>query len=191
MTNFTIHTADSAPDAARTTLASVAKKYGFTPNLLGILAENPAALAAYIGLGEQAGKAGLSPLETQIVQIGASVENECHFCVAAHTAISVGGGLDGETLNAVRENRPITNARHEALRQFTKKVVNQRGFVSDAETAAFLEAGFTRSDILAVIVSVALKTISNYTNHISETPVNAEFAEFAWTPNRSSRASAA
>lgn len=182
MANFTLHDSTTAPEGARDFIAGVEKKMGFVPSLYAVFAENPAVLQAYTQLADQLGKTGLSPLEQQIVTITASVENECHFCVAAHTTISEGAGLDLTVIDAVREDRPIADAKLEALRVFSKKIVVDRGFVSDTDVEAFLAAGYDRSAVLAVILGVSLKVISNYTNHVAETPVNEAFQKHAWTP---------
>lgn len=182
MANFTLHDSTTAPEGARDFIAGVEKKMGFVPSLYAVFAENPAVLHAYTQLADQLGKTGLSPLEQQIVTITASVENECHFCVAAHTTISEGAGLDLTVIDAVREDRPIVDAKLEALRVFSKKIVVDRGFVSDTDVEAFLAAGYDRSAVLAVILGVSLKVISNYTNHVAETPVNEAFQKHAWTP---------
>ncbi len=182
MAKFELHDETTAPEGARDFLAGVNKKMGFIPSLYAVFAENPTVLHAYTQLSDQVGKSGLSPLEQQIVTITASVENECHFCVAAHTTISEGQGLDLDVIAAVREDRPIADPRLEALRIFTKKTVIDRGFVSDADVDAFLDAGWDRAAVLAVILGVALKVISNYTNHVAETPVNEAFQKHAWTP---------
>lgn len=182
MANFTLHDSNTAPDGARDFIAGVEKKMGFVPSLYAVFAENPAVLTAYTQLADQLGKTGLSPLEQQIVTITASVENECHFCVAAHTTISEGQGLDLSVIDAVREDRAIADPKLEALRLFSKKVVIDRGFVSDTDVDTFLAAGYDRSAVLAVILGVALKVISNYTNHVAETPVNEAFQKHAWTP---------
>lgn len=182
MANFTLHDSSTAPEGARDFIAGVEKKMGFVPSLYAVFAENPAVLTAYTQLADQLGKTGLSPLEQQIVTITASVENECHFCVAAHTSISEGQGLDLSVIDAVREDRAITDPKLEALRIFSKKVVIDRGFVSDTDVDTFLRAGYDRSAVLAVILGVALKVISNYTNHVAETPVNEAFQKHAWSP---------
>jgi len=182
MANFTLHDSSTAPEGARDFIAGVEKKMGFVPSLYAVFAENPAVLTAYTQLADQLGKTGLSPLEQQIVTITASVENECHFCVAAHTTISEGQGLDLSVIDAVREDRAIADPKLEALRLFSKKVVIDRGFVSDTDVDTFLAAGYDRSAVLAVILGVALKVISNYTNHVAETPVNDAFQKHAWTP---------
>ncbi|MEM1037465.1 MAG: carboxymuconolactone decarboxylase family protein [Pseudomonadota bacterium] len=182
MAKFDLHTPETAPEGARDFITGVNKKMGFVPSLYAVLAENPTVLNAYTQLSDQLATSGLSPLEQQVVTITASVENECHFCVAAHTTVSESTGLDLDIIYAVREDRSIADSKLEALRQFTKKTVIDRGFVSDADVDAFLAAGYTRSDVLAVILGVAMKVITNYTNHIAETPVNEAFAKHAWTP---------
>lgn len=183
MAKFTLHTSSTAPEGARDFIAGVEKKMGFVPSLYAVFAENPAVLHGYTQLSDQLSKTGLTPLEQQIVTIAASVENECHFCVAAHTTISEGAGLDLDVISAVREDRAIADAKLEALRLFTKKTVIDRGFVSDTDVDTFLAAGYDRSAVLGVILGVALKVISNYTNHVAETPVNEAFQKHAWTPN--------
>ena len=182
MANFTLHDSSTAPEGSRDFIAGVEKKMGFVPSLYAVFAENPAVLHAYTQLADQLGKTGLSPLEQQVVTIAASVENECHFCVAAHTTISEGAGLDLSVIDAVREDRAIADPKLEALRVFTKIVVIDRGFVSDCDVDTFLKAGYDRAAVLAVILGVALKVISNYTNHVAETPVNEAFQKHAWTP---------
>ena len=55
--------------------------------------------------------------------------------------------------------------------------------------AAFLGAGFTKRNVLEVVLVVATKTISNYVNHIAHTPNDAFMADTAWTaPSRRSAA---
>jgi hypothetical protein len=44
----------------------------------------------------------------------------------------------------------------------------------------FLDAGYTQQQILEVILGLAHKVISNYTNHVAKTPVDAVFKKFAW-----------
>ena len=104
--------------------------------------------------------------------------------MAAHTAVAKGQTLDDAVIAAVRERRPIADARLAALRMFTTRIVALRGFVSDADVAAFKAAGWSDAAMLGVILNVAMKSITNYVNHIAETPLNAPFEAFAWTPAR-------
>jgi uncharacterized peroxidase-related enzyme len=183
MSDFHFYDETNAPEAARGTLTEVKKAYGMVPGLLAGMAENPAVLDAYLGLSTALGKSGLTAAEQQVVTIATSVENTCHFCVAAHSAVATMQKVPADVIASLRANRPIADARLEALRQFTLKIVRQRGFIADADVAAFRAAGYDNSAVLAVILGVTLKTFSNYTNHIIESPLNAPFQAFAWTPD--------
>lgn len=61
-------------------------------------------------------------------------------------------------------------------------MVRQRGVVDPADVDAFLAAGFTRAQVLEVILGIATKVLSNYTNHIAATPLDAFMAGSEWTP---------
>jgi len=181
MSQFTIHTPETAPEAARDTLTKVAKHYGFLPNLLGGLAEAPVALHGYIGLSEQFGKSSLNAQEQQVVLLATSVINACGFCVAAHSFVARNmAKLDDANLQALRSGGKLPDARLNALAQFTRAVVNERGWVNGAALDAFLAAGFSKAQVLEVVTGVALKTLSNYANHVLETPVNEQFKSETW-----------
>lgn len=189
MTEFNFHDATSAPEGARETLAKVGKHYGFIPNLLAGLAEAPTALHAYIGLSEQFGKATLSAQEQQVVLLSASVVNGCEFCVAAHSFIARNmAKLDGANLQALRDGKALPDRRLDALAAFTRAVVEERGWVRGAALDAFLGAGFSKAQALEVVTGVALKTLSNYANHLLDTPVNAQFAAERWERPRANAA---
>ncbi|HEV7228144.1 carboxymuconolactone decarboxylase family protein [Brevundimonas sp.] len=184
MSQFPIHTVDTAPEASRPYLDGAKKAFGLIPNLVGEFAESPAVIEGYLGLAGALKKSGLTDLEREIVLISASVENGCHYCVAAHTTVTQAQGLDQSVIAAVRAGGPIADARLEALRAFTVAVVRERGWVSDAEVTRFLDAGWTRANVLEVVLGVGLKTISNYVNHIAGTPVDAAFQANAFAPAR-------
>jgi hypothetical protein len=73
-----------------------------------------------------------------------------------------------------------TDAGLEALRRYTARIVEARGWVNETDVLTFLQAGYSRANVLAVIVGVGLKTLSNYTNHIVGTELDAAFAGRAW-----------
>lgn len=179
---FKIHTIDSAPAAARGTLQAVRQKYGFAPNLLGELAAAPSALNAYVTLNELLAGSSLRPVEQQVVLITASIANGCTYCVAAHTASLKSAGLPDDQIEALREGRPLADPRLQALRALTTAIVDRRGRITERELRPFLDAGFTLDQVLEVLVGIAMKTLSNYTNHIAETPVDAQLQPFAWEP---------
>jgi uncharacterized peroxidase-related enzyme len=183
MTAFNIYDETNAPEASRPFLAKSKAAFGAVPNLLGELAESPAALEGYMTLSEIFIKSSLAPAEKHLVLLTASVENVCKYCVAAHTGLAKQAGLPGHAIMAVRDDEEIEEDDHlEALREFTQKVVTRRGDVSADDVSAFLDAGYTKANVFEVILGIALKTLSNYANHIAQTPVDASFAINKWTP---------
>lgn len=184
MSQFPIHTLDTAPEGSRPYIEGAAKAFGLVPNLVGEFAESPAVIEGYLALAGAYQKSGFSALEREIVLIAASVENGCHYCVAAHTTVTQGQKLDQTVIRAVRDGGPIADARLEALRAFAVTVVRERGWLSDAEVDRFLSAGWTRANVLEVVLGIGLKTISNYVNHLAETPVDAAFQANAFAPKK-------
>lgn len=114
--------------------------------------------------------------------MAASLANDCRYCVAAHTFGLKSAGLAGEEIEALRNGRPPADRRLEALRTFAKAVVTRRGRVSQDELQQFLAAGYAREQVFEVLVGVAMKTLSNYTNHIAGTSLDEPLQSFAWEP---------
>ncbi|WP_435101846.1 carboxymuconolactone decarboxylase family protein [Arhodomonas sp. AD133] len=181
MATFPLHTTDTAPAAARERLEAVQSRMGFIPNLFGQLAESPAALEAYQALTDILGRTSFSPAEQQIILLSASVENGCEFCVAAHTAGARKANAPETVVDAIRDGDSVPDERLGALATFTQRVVRDRGWVDEATIEDFLAAGFTRENVLEVLVGISLKTLSNYANHITGTPLNEEIAAFRWS----------
>ena len=179
--DFTIHTPETAPDEAKPLLQASLNRYKFVPNLHGVMAESAPVLQAYQALGELYGKTDLSVLERQIVLLTINYENECHYCVAAHSAIATMEKMPEDILAALRSGAPLADAKLQALRDFARKVVVSRGWVSDGDIQALLDAGYAKRTALEVILAVSYKVLSNYVNHLAETPVDAPFTGFAWS----------
>jgi AhpD family alkylhydroperoxidase len=139
------------------------------PKLHGVLAESPVALEAYDTLFALVDRSTLTPVERQVVYQTINVFHECEYCTAGHTYLSRAAGMDEQAIHALREGETIADARLETLRRFTEAMVRERGHVGDAAVDAFLANGFTRANVLDVIVIAATKTISNYANHVAHT----------------------
>ncbi|MFO1037499.1 MAG: carboxymuconolactone decarboxylase family protein [Geminicoccaceae bacterium] len=188
--DFTLHTPETAPEASKGKLDEAKKAFGFVPNLHAELAEAPAALAGYSAIWDSFGTSSLSPVEQQLVYLTANYENECRYCMAGHSVLAKMVGMPPEVIEALREGRPVPDAKLEALRRFTSAMVVKRGWVEDSDIAAFQAAGYGRQQILEVILGIAVKTISNYTNHVAATPLDAFMADTVWEPPAKRRAAA-
>ncbi len=182
MSDFAIHTIDSAPEGSKDLLAGAQRKFGFIPNLLGLMAAAPSALRSYLTLAEALGETSLTPIEEQVITLTVSRLNECNYCMGAHSGIAKMVGMSDENLEVLRAGNSLSDARLEALRQFTEVVVTKRGFATKEDQDTFIAAGYARPQIFEVLVGVTMKTLSNYTNHIVDTPLDEQFAGFAWSP---------
>jgi len=180
MSNFPFHSVESAPEASKKLLMGVEKMFGFIPSVLGALAEAPAALETYLTVNGLFDKTSFDVTERQVVLITANFYHNCEFCMAAHSAIAKMQGVPDVVIEALRNDTPLPTAKLEALRTFTRDVLDGRGWVDPAKTQAFYDAGYGQQQVLEVIMGIALKTVSNYTNHFAKTPVDEAFKPFAW-----------
>ena len=179
---FKSHTPDTAPESSKTMLENTQKTLGMIPNLHAILAEAPATYKAY----EQTFSAfmkdtSLSPIEQQVVFMTANFENNCHYCVPGHTWMMHARKMPEDVIEALREGTALPDEKLQALHDYTKALLDQRGHIGDAQLDAFLSAGYTQQQALEVLTGLAAKLISNFTDALAHTEPDAAFAKYAWT----------
>ncbi|MBL4663392.1 MAG: hypothetical protein JKY22_07530 [Flavobacteriaceae bacterium] len=86
-----------------------------------------------------------------------------------------------EVTDAIRNNTKIEDAKYSALSKFSKVMTAKRGNPSEEDINAFMSAGYTENHILGVITGIGVKTMSNYFNHVFNTPVDDAFKGRAWS----------
>lgn len=182
MSDFETHTLETAPKASKPLIQGAQNAYGFLPNLLGTMAEAPAMLEGYMTLAGIFDKTDLTETERQIILMTNNRLNGCVYCMAAHTSLSQMGGVPADVIEALRNGTPIADTKLEALRQFAIVINESRGWPTEEQVSDFIAAGYSRQTVIEVILGTALKVMSNYTNHVAETEVDAAFAPNAWTP---------
>lgn len=180
---FTYHDKNTAPALSVPFIENAESMFGFVPNLHRVLAESPAAHEAFITLNKlTTTKTTLSPVEIQVVLMTSNFHNRCHYCMAGHSMIMGMMKVPQDIISALREGEPIADTRLEALRTFARQLLEQRGHVGDDAVKAFLAAGFTKSQALDVLVCLSAKLISNFTNALAHTEVDAPMKALEWTP---------
>ncbi len=179
MSRLPLHNADTAPEGSRALLRRVLANNGYLPNLVAALANAPAALEAYLTVGEINGRASLSLAEREVVQIVAASIHGCDFCVSGHSALALKkAGLPRCQVVALQQRAKLDDARLDALVDFTRAVIVSRGAVADGELAAFLAAGFDVAQALEVILGVSLATLCNFANNFARNEINPELQAF-------------
>ena len=178
--SFPSHDLDTAPEASKPLLEQSQKAFGRLPGLHKVLAESPQAYEGYQVLHKLFTETDFDAEELTVVWQAINVENECHYCVPAHTGIAKMMKVSDEISDALRNETALPTPKLEALRTFTVQMFRQRGNVSDDQMKAFFDAGYGHRAVLDVILGMAQKTLSNYVNHVAQTPVDDVFKPLAW-----------
>lgn len=177
---FDLHDEATAPEAAQEILAGTKEAYGVIPNMERVMAAAPPILKGYELLSELFSQTTLTPIEREVVLQTANFENECDYCVPWHTLMSKQAGMAAEDVEALRSGAVLSDPKLEALRVFARGLIHNRGKVSHADVARFLDAGFTDAQAMEVVMGLALKVMSNYTNSIAGTPMDKQVSRYAW-----------
>ncbi|MGK0500587.1 MAG: putative peroxidase-related enzyme [Oceanicoccus sp.] len=175
---FTLHTTDTAVAVASAELEQSKKAFGFIPNLHAVLAEAPNVLKAYKDLHALFQNSSFNNEELTVVWQAINVENECHYCVPAHTGIAHMMNVDSAIIDALSNNTELPSAKLQALKDTTLALLRNRGHLNASELEAFNAAGYGNQQLLEIILGIAQKTISNYSNHLANTPVDVPFQKF-------------
>jgi uncharacterized peroxidase-related enzyme len=172
-TFFAPLTVATLPEASRPMLEKVQKSLGFIPNLMAIFANNATVLEGYLALGAVFEKGSFTPRERQIILLAASVENHCNYCAATHSQIAKALlRTPAEIIAAVQNNTPVPDAKLNALVALVRELVRERGYAEEKSIERFLAAGYKKEQVMELLLGIALKTISNYLDHISPTPLD-------------------
>jgi len=181
LTTMKINTLESAPQESKAAMEQAKKSFGLIPNLHGVLATSPKTYEAYRTLHKLFQESSFNNDELTVVWQTINVENECHYCVPAHTAIGHMMKVDADITEALRNGTTLPNEKLQALHETTLKIVKNRGRLSQEDLDKFYGVGYGEQQVLEILLGLAQKTISNYTNHIANTPVDEPFQKFAWS----------
>ena len=170
-------TDDIATGDVKTILDTTKAQLGFAPNMYRTMANSEGYLSTYIhGYKAFRASSGFSAQEQEIVFLTLSRENGCDYCTAAHSMIGDKmAKIEPDVLAAVRAGEPLADPKHQALAVFTSRLFETRGLINKEDAATFLAAGYSEQQILEIILAISVKTLSNYSNHIFHTDLDAAF----------------
>ena len=178
MFDFNVHDVNSAPEQSQPGLQNAEQTLGMVPSLLGVLADSPQALEAYQALATLFAQSSLSITERHVVWLTVSSFHQCHYCVPAHSMMATLDGVDKQTVDNIRDNQPLKDAKLEALRLFILALLQNKGRADTQLCSNLLKAGFNQQNILDVVLGVVQKVMSNYTNALANTPVDEPFVPY-------------
>ena len=176
---------ETAQNQQKQVLDKALKQVGFIPNMYKNMANLPALLDTYLeGYAAFREQSEFSPAEQEVVFLTISRDNACQYCVAAHSVLAdTMSGVDTDVTDAtdaIRENTDIPDQKLATLHDFTHHVLSTQGRPSQEAVTIFLESGYSEKHILAIILAISVKTLSNYSNHIFNTEVDAMFDGRTW-----------
>ena len=155
---------------------------GFVPNMYANMANIPALLDTYLlGYEQFRSQGGFIPPEQEVVFLTISRLNGCEYCMSAHSMIGDKmTQVPADVLKALRNGEEIADPKLSALAAFTTTMVETKGNPSPESIAAFRAAGYEDNHILAIILALSVKVISNYSNHLFATETDAAFNGYNW-----------
>jgi uncharacterized peroxidase-related enzyme len=177
---FTPVTIATAPEASKPLLEDIKRSLGFIPNMMATLANNPIVLQGYLALEAVFERGSFTPNERQIILLATSVENDCSYCTAAHSTIAQSFlYTSSEVVAAVLNGQSVPDAKLNALVALVTEVVRERGNVKDETLRKFIATGYKKEQVMELLLGIALKTISNYLDHICPTTIDQAFVNGA------------
>ena len=180
MTDFPVHTLESAPERSKPALQQLQKAFGMIPNIAGAIATSPVLINSLVGLFGNVHGGSFTEAQVQVVLLTDAVTNASTWAAAFHTALALKEGLDPADVEAIREGRLPKDRKLAALSAHAKTLIEKRGRLNDEDVDRFLAAGFGKDHALEVIAIVAASTITNYTASVTKIPLEEMFQAHAW-----------
>jgi len=177
---FTLHDQASAPEGSKPLLEKSVKAFGIIPNLHAIMAESPPVLEAYQTLHGLFQQSDFDANELTVIWQTINVEHVCHYCVAAHSGIAKSMTVDSAITDALRNRQTMPSSKLEVLHETTLELVRERGHLSEQALAKFFQAGYQHRHLLEIVLGISQKVLSNYINHLADTPIDKPFEKFVW-----------
>jgi uncharacterized peroxidase-related enzyme len=157
-------TADAEAKAA---LEIVQSAFGGTPNLMKMLAIAPNVLKGIMAFNQEVIGGELETSLFEQIALLTSGINQCEYCVAVHFHVGQQAGLSRNELMCNLQGE-AGNPRSQAVLNFTKSVVNNRGKVDPLLVQALREQGLSNKAILEILSVIGIYTFLNYAKHLTQ-----------------------
>lgn len=170
MSTFNVPTREEVSENNQAIFDQLEKGLGFVPNLYATYAHNETALGDYLTLSNR--KTTLSNKEKEVVNLVVSQVNECIYCLSAHTAIGKMNGFSDEEILEIRSGKASFDTKLDALAKFVKNSVVNRSKPDQEVTENLLAAGYTKANLVDIVIMIGDKTISNFLHGATQIPVD-------------------
>jgi AhpD family alkylhydroperoxidase len=180
MTATAIQTIEDAPARSQPLLRALKEQVGMVPNLAAAMAASPSLLEGFLAIRDIYGKASFSGAEIQVLSLTAAYENDCGWCVAFHTLMAHKEQVPAEAVAALRAGKTPSDPKLGALSDVAREMVRGRGVVNEATLQRFFAAGYTREQVLDVVLGMGFSLLANYAGHLTSPALDAPLAAHVW-----------
>jgi alkylhydroperoxidase family enzyme len=180
MQKFTVHTVESAPEESRPTLRGMQQKFGFLPNIMGTMAENPVLLNGFAASFGSFHGGSFDEREKQVLLLTNAVTLKCPWTVAAHSTFAIEDGVSESDVKAIRAGKLPQHPKYAALSQISRVLLENRGNATEAELDAFTSAGYSKAHIFEVVLGIGISMTTATTTNVAGTPVEGHFQAQTW-----------
>ncbi|WP_025900124.1 carboxymuconolactone decarboxylase family protein [Sneathiella glossodoripedis] len=171
MSRLNIVTSDTATEEQQALFDAIQSQLGMVPNFLKVFANSPAALRAFLGLHSIAGEGELDDQTKERIALGLAEQNECAYCVSAHTAIGRKAGLNSAEMELNRAGTS-QDAKAAAAVKFARSLADNLGEVTTAELLEIRDAGYSEAEIVEIITHTGLNILTNILGKASRVDID-------------------
>ncbi|MBZ0255619.1 carboxymuconolactone decarboxylase family protein [bacterium] len=171
MTRLNTINPEHANGKAKDLFDAAQKKLGGVPNLLRVMANQPAVLEQYLQSSQVLAGGSFDGPTREAISLAVAGANECDYCASAHSFIAKSIKVDASEveLNLNGESR---DSRLQAILTLALQIVEKKGFVSDDDLQQARAAGLDDEAIVEVVGNAALNIFTNYMNHVAQTDID-------------------
>lgn len=165
-----VPTLDQVNDQNRQILEGMKEKLGMVPNIYATYAHSGHGLKRYLDFSSA--PTSLNNKQKEAINLITSQVNGCSYCQAAHTAVGQQVGFSQEQTVAIRRGAVDWDDKLAALVNLAQSMAENRGKAGDEEVKAFFDAGFTKENLVDLVLAVGDKTTTNYLHNLTNVPVD-------------------
>lgn len=103
--------------------------------------------------------------------------NNCIYWLSAHTVVSKLNGFTEEQTIEIRSGNASFDSKLDALVKLTKQLSEKREVGDEALVESFFKAGYSKQNLIDIIVLIGDRTISNILHAVTKVPIEFPLAK--------------
>jgi len=169
-TNFTVPTREEVSETNQAIFDNLKGALSFVPNIYAAMAHSDHALKSYLDFSNT--KTSFSKKEKEVIDLAVSEVNGCHYCQSAHTAIAKMNGFNDEQILELRKGGASWDPKLDVLSKTSKSISEKRGKIDATEVENFYAAGYTKANLVDLVVAVGIISITNTFHNVTDVAID-------------------